>query len=74
MQLPHGRIADAALGGVDDALEGEAVGLVGDDAQIGERVADFEPLVKARAADDAIVEAERFITLGLNYRGSPMTR
>ena len=52
-------VADAALGDVDDALEGEIVGGLADDAQIGEGVADFAALVKARAADDAVVEAER---------------
>ena len=53
-----GGIAQAALGHVDDALEGEIVSRVGDNAQIGQRVADFPALVKARAADDAVVEAQ----------------
>jgi hypothetical protein len=30
-----------------------------DEAEIGHRIADFEALVEARAADDAVVEAER---------------
>ena len=54
-----GRGAEAALRRVDDALEGEVVGRVHGRAEIGERVADLHPLVEARAADDAIVQAER---------------
>ncbi len=54
----QGGVAEAALGGVDDAFEGKIVGGLGDDAQIGQRVADFLALVKARAADDAIVQAQ----------------
>ena len=54
----EGGVADAALGDVDDALEGEVVGRVGDDAEIGDGVADFAALVEVRAADDAVVEAE----------------
>ena len=55
----HRRLADAAAGHVDDPLEGEVVGRLHDAAEIGERVADLLPLVESRAADDAIVEAER---------------
>ncbi len=55
----HGGIAEPALGHVDDALEGEVVGRRIDDAQIGQRVADFGALVEARAADHAIGQAER---------------
>ena len=55
----HGGVAEAALGHIDDALEGEVVGRRVDDAQIGERVADFGAFVEARAADDAIRHAER---------------
>ena len=51
--------AEAALRRVDDALEGEVVGGVHGGAEIGERVADLHALVEARAADDAIVQAER---------------
>ena len=57
-QLQRG-VAEAALGRVDDALEGEVVGRVGDAAQIGEGVADLEPLVEARAADHPVGQAER---------------
>ena len=53
-----GGIAKAALGGVHDALEGEVIGRIGDDPEIGEGIADFEALVKARAANDAIGQAE----------------
>ncbi len=58
VQQLHRRLADAAPRRVDDALEGEVVGGLGDDAEIGERVADLLALVEARAADDAVVEAE----------------
>ena len=59
VQHLQGRFAEAALGRVDDALEGEIVGGLRDAAQIGERVADFGALVEARAADDAVGQAER---------------
>ena len=59
VQRAHRRVAEAALRGVDDALEGEVVGRLRDEAEIGHGVADFEALVEARAADDAVVEAER---------------
>ena len=52
------RVAEAALGHVDDALEGEVVGRLVDQAQIGQRVADLGALVEARAADDAVGQAE----------------
>ena len=51
-------VAEAALGHVDDALEGQIVGRLRDHAQIGQRVADFGALVEARPADDAIGQAE----------------
>ena len=44
---------------VDDALERQIVVGLHDDAQIGHGVADFLALVEARAADDAIGQAER---------------
>ena len=59
VQQLHRRLADAAARRVDDALEGEVVGGLRHHAEIGERVADLLALVEARAADDAIVEAER---------------
>ncbi len=59
VQELHGGVAEAALGHIDDALEGEIVGRRIDHAQIGERVADFGALVEARAADHAIGQAER---------------
>ena len=55
----HRRLADAAARRVDDALEGQIVGALRHHAEIGERVADLLALVEARAADDAIVQAER---------------
>ncbi len=59
MQLLQGRAADAAARRVEDALEGEIVGRLVDEAQIGERVADFLALVKARAADHAVGQGQR---------------
>ena len=58
VQELHGGVAEPAPGHVDDALEGEVVGGGVDDAQIGERVADFLALVEARAADHAVGQAE----------------
>ena len=58
VQHLHGGVAEAALGHVDDALEGEVVGRLRDDAQVGEGVADFHALVEARTADDAVGQAE----------------
>ncbi|MNL24502.1 hypothetical protein D3C87_1459370 [compost metagenome] len=57
MQIADGRVAQAALGGVDDALEGQIVGRLADKAKIGHGIADFETLVEARTADDAVIEA-----------------
>ena len=51
-------VAQAALGRVDDALEGEVVGRLRDHAQVGERVADLHALVKPRPADHAVGQAE----------------
>ena len=59
VQLLQGRGADAAPRGVDDALEGEIVGRLVDQPQIGQRVADLLALVKARPADHAIGQRER---------------
>ncbi len=59
VDLADGGFAKPALGHVDDALEGEVVGALRDDAEEGQRIADFHALVEARAADDAVVEAER---------------
>ena len=54
VQELHGGIAQAALGHVDDAFEGEIIGGGMHDAQIGERVTDFGALVKARSTDHAV--------------------
>ena len=59
MELLQGGAADAAARGVQDALEGEVVGGLVDEAQIGERVADLLALVKARAADDPVGQGQR---------------
>src|SRR3546814_5523063 len=58
VDLRHRLVAKAALGGVDDTLEGEVVGGLGNDAEIGQRIADFSPLVEAEAADDAVGRSE----------------
>src|SRR5579875_2674839 len=58
VQSLQGRGADAALRHVDDALESEVVRRLMDEAQIGQRIADFLPLGEPQAADYAIGEAE----------------
>ena len=50
-------IADAARGDVDDAAEGHRVGVVADQAQVGEQVAHLAAVVEARPADDAVADA-----------------
>ena len=59
MELLQGGAADAAPRRVQDALEGEIVRRLVDEAQIGERVADLLALVKARPADDPIGQGQR---------------
>ena len=59
VQHVDGGVAEPALGHVDDALEGEVVGRLCDQPQIGQGVADLHALVEARAADHAIGQAER---------------
>src|ERR1700724_3020344 len=51
VQLLHGGAADPAPRSVQDALEGEIVGRLIDEAQISDAVADLLPLVKPRPAD-----------------------
>ena len=58
MQHLQRGVAEAALGHVDDSLEGEIVGRLRDHAQIGEGVTDFGAFVETRAADHAIGQAE----------------
>ena len=58
VDVGDGLVAEAALGDVDDAFEGEVVGRLGDQAQVGERVADLGALVEAEAADDLVGEAD----------------
>ena len=50
--------AEPTLGLVVDPFEGEVVGRLRDDAQIGQRIADFGAFVEPETADDAIVEAD----------------
>ena len=57
-QQLQGRLAEPALGQIDDALEREVVVRLMDHAQIGDRVADLGALVEARAADHAVRQAE----------------
>ncbi len=59
MQHTQRRVAQTALGKVDDPLEGEVVGRLGDDSQIGDGVADFLAFVEPQAADHTIGQAER---------------
>ena len=58
VQQLHRRVAEPAPRHIDDAFEREVVGRRRDAAQIGERVADLRALIKARAADHAIRQAE----------------
>jgi len=59
VQLLHRGAADAAPRRVQNALEGEIVGRLIEEAQIGERVADLLPLVKPRSADHTIGQRQR---------------
>ena len=43
----QGGVAEAALGQVEDALEGEIIGRLRGAAQIGERIADLGALVES---------------------------
>src|SRR5206468_3332702 len=52
-------IAEPALWGVDDALKGEVVRRLHNQAQVSDGVADLGPFVEAEAADDLIIEADR---------------
>ena len=58
VELAQGGGADAAAGEVDDALEGQVVGGLVQEAGVGDGVADFLALVEAQAADDAVGDAE----------------
>jgi len=59
VQRADGGVSQASLRRVDDALEGEVVGRLADEAEVSHGVTDLEALVEARAADDAVVEAQR---------------
>ena len=59
VQRPQRGVADAAFRGVNDPLEGEVVRRLRQHAEVGDRVPDFGPLVKAQAADDPVGQAER---------------
>ena len=55
----QGRRAEPPFRQVDDAFERQVVVGLGDDAQIGDGVADFLALVKPRPADDPVGNAQR---------------
>ena len=77
LHVLHRLVADAALGLVDDALEGEIVVALRDHAQIGEGVADLLTLVEARTADHPIGQADRdeaFLELAHLVRGAHQDR
>ena len=63
VQHLHGGVAEATLGHIDDALEGEVIRRRIDHAEVGQRVADFGALVKPGTADHAIGQAERHETI-----------
>jgi hypothetical protein len=52
------RVAKPALWGVIDPLKRQIVGRLGDDAQIGQSIADFGALIEPEAANDAIGKAD----------------
>ena len=58
MQAAQAGGTQAALGNVDDALEGEVVVGLDDDPQVGDGVADLLALVEAGAADDPVGDAD----------------
>ncbi len=67
------RIAQAPLRRVDDSLEREIVIGLRHAAQVGQRVADLQPFVEARAADHPVRQAERnepFLELAHLERGA----
>lgn len=51
-----GLVADAARGRVDDAAHGHEVGVVDEEAEVGERVFDFGAVVEGEAADELVGE------------------
>src|SRR3546814_13087301 len=59
MDLLHRLVAKPTLRRVDDALEREVIVRLGDDPQIGQRIADFGPLIEAEAAHDPVGQADR---------------
>ena len=51
--------ADAARGQIHDALERRIVGMIGDDAQVGQRILDFRALEEPQAAVHLVRNARR---------------
>jgi hypothetical protein len=70
-QLLHRGVADAALGRVDDALEGQVVVGRLDQAQIGVGVADLGPFEEARAADHLVGDLQHHEAL---FEGAHLER
>ena len=52
-------VAQPAFGGVVDPLERQIVAGLSDQPQVSERIAHFGALVKAKAADDLVIEPDR---------------
>ena len=50
-------VAKPAFGGVHDPLKGQIIFRADHEAEIGHGITNFQPLVKARATDDAIGQA-----------------
>ena len=57
LRLVDGGVADAALWLVDDAAQADRIGVVIDDAHVGDDVLDLLAVVEALAADDAVGDA-----------------
>ena len=60
MDFLHRLVANAALGHVYDPFEREVVGGLTDDAQIGDGITNFGALVKAKATNYPIVNADLY--------------
>jgi hypothetical protein len=59
LHVANRRIPQAALGLIDNALKGQVIRRLGDDAQIRHRIADFRPLIEFRPPHHAIGQAQR---------------
>ena len=52
-------VAKPALGHVDDPLERQIVGRLGDQPEVSQRIADLGALVKAKSPDDLVGQPDR---------------